>query len=391
MILCDCDSIFSLFFLQIDTVCTYIYYIVSMANGSHKNHQNTQALVTMVPSNNKSDISANVQQIEQLQSKLEATSDEKIKLEEALEKKKEELEDAGQELNECHTHIQEMHQQISELEKRYEELYQAKSHLDKLFQSLNSGNDANQNRFATEKLQWNEDKITFLEEIRTKDNKIDELSTIQVEYEKTIKELRDKLANANNNNQVQASKGKDNDEGINGIEQNNNVKSTDEETKQKMIQLLDTARKYRSQNEKYSEDNKKLKEKLKAYKRRDEVNKQLRDNWNKQLNQMEQAVLLANEIYNRERTRHEAEMAEKDVEILKLRKFLLSFTNRHAKSSKTLMANGTNGATTPNGSSRSNARLSKPRPTKNIVVPKIIKAGGNRKSINRRVEQKSDQ
>merc|ERR1711971_1133243 len=72
----------------------------------------------------------------------------------------------------------------------------------------------------------------------------------------------------------------------------------------------------------------KLRHKLAAYKTRDEVNKQLRENWAKQLNQMEQAVLLANEIYNRERTRHEAEIAEKDVEILKLRKFLLSFTQR---------------------------------------------------------------
>ena len=170
-----------------------------------------------------------------------------------------------------------------------------------------------------------------------------------------------------------------------------------------MIALLDTARRYRSQNEKNSEEIKKLREKLKAYKRRDEVNKQLRDNWNKQLNQMEQAVLLANEIYNRERTRHEAEMAEKDVEILKLRKFLLSFTNRHAKSTKS----------TPQRQSRSNGngrtnRLNINAPNPNapgarkskIVKPKVIRAGGhalkvrnfNNNSIKKRtqIEQKSD-
>merc|ERR1719471_34144 len=94
----------------------------------------------------------------------------------------------------------------------------------------------------------------------------------------------------------------------------------------------------------------KLRHKLAAYKTRDEVNKQLRENWAKQLNQMEQAVLLANEIYNRERTRHEAEIAEKDVEILKLRKFLLSFTQRSQK------------------------RSYRPTSKRKIVKPKVIKA-----------------
>eukprot|EP01084_Bolivina_argentea_P319128 553541_1 len=97
---------------------------------------------------------------------------------------------------------------------------------------------------------------------------------------------------------------------------------------------------------------------------------------------MEQAVLLANEIYNRERTRHEAEMAEKDVEILKLRKFLLSFTNRHAKSQKSLIThngghqqrkinkNGISSLRTPTDLNAPGARKSK------IVKPKVIKAGG---------------
>ena len=157
----------------------------------------------------------------------------------------------------------------------------------------------------------------------------------------------------------------------------------EKDQKQKMIVLLDTARKYRAQNEKYADDNKKLKEKLKAYKRRDEVNKQLRDNWNKQLNQMEQAVLLANEIYNRERTRHEAEMAEKDVEILKLRKFLLSFTNRHAKSTKSLASNGSEGVIR-NGNKSNGIQLNTPDSNapgarkSRIVKPKVIKAGCNK-------------
>ena len=368
-------------------------------NGTHKAAQNTQALVTMVPKSGSSaqNSAANVQQIEALQAKLDSAIDDRSKLEEQLEKKKEENEDAAQELNECHTHIQEMHGQIAELEKRYEELYSAKAHLDKLFQSISSGNDASQNRFATEKSQWNQDKMEFLEEIRTKDNKIEELQTIQMEHDKTIKELREKMANMNGFGTK-----KDNEVKQESIPSPNG-KTENDDQKQKMTILLDTARKYRAASEKYAEENKKYKEKLKAYKRRDEVNKQLRDNWNKQLNQMEQAVLLANEIYNRERTRHEAEMAEKDVEILKLRKFLLSFTNRHAKSSKSVLSNGSEGV------SRNGNKSNGPRATLNvndsntpgarksrIVKPKVIKAGAtvikrNTNAIRKPVtEQKSD-
>merc|ERR1712154_521565 len=154
-----------------------IYYSMNVkkmgSSGSNKHHNtnnNTTALVTMVPHSGD-----NGKQLEILQNKLEAINDEKIKLTEDMNKKLEELEDANQELNECHAHIQEMHQQTSELQKRYEELHSAKSHLDKLFQSLNSGNDANQNRFKTEKIQWSEDKAQFLEDIRTKEIKIEEL------------------------------------------------------------------------------------------------------------------------------------------------------------------------------------------------------------------------
>jgi len=128
-----------------------------------------------------------------------------------------------------------------------------------------------------------------------------------------------------------------------------------------------------------AEENRKLRSKLKAYKTRDEVNKQLRENWNKQLNQMEQAVLLANEIYNRERTRHEAEIAEKDVEILKLRKFLLSFTNRHTKGKSSMAGDGagdSNGHANGGRGGGSKMRSSK------IVKPKVI--GGGHKVKGRR-------
>eukprot|EP00483_Globobulimina_turgida_P004639 UN04648 len=119
---------------------------------------------------------------------------------------------------------------------------------------------------------------------------------------------------------------------------------------------------------------------------------------------MEQAVLLANEIYNRERTRHEAEMAEKDVEILKLRKFLLSFTNRHAKSSKSIPSSNGHSSHSKRNHLHSPFKPNEPGARKSkIVKPKVIKAGGNavkitsfqnKRSIIRlpklKMEQKSD-
>merc|ERR1712228_214141 len=107
--------------------------------------------------------------------KLDDINDEKLKLNEMLIKKKEEWNDAQLELKEGHSHIEELRNTNSIINKRYEELHSAKAHLDKLFQSLNTGTDANTSRFNTEKLQWNEDKMSFIEDIRIKDNKINEL------------------------------------------------------------------------------------------------------------------------------------------------------------------------------------------------------------------------
>merc|ERR1712130_652986 len=97
-------------------------------------------------------------------------------------------------------------------------------------------------------------------------------------------------------------------------------------------------------------------------------------------------MLLANDIYNRERTRHETEMAEKDVEIMKLRKFLLSFTNKQRKTAKIhqhrngMTSNGSisSSGSTPNGHHKlSNTQPGAPRKSK-IVKPKVIKPGASR-------------
>lgn len=382
----------------------------------HHADNNTTALVTMVPS--QSNARSTAKQIEALQAKLETISDAKSQLEESLDKKREELEDVTQEKNEYESHLEEAEEQNKELQKRYEELFQSHEHLQKLFASLASGNNA-ESRFTAEKGQWQEDRMQFLEDLRNKDNRIEELNEVQSQNEQIIQSLKRRLHDAEQRaNSAMSLQIEGQDQGLNlspssspkgnmsstlaangtvngknkKVQHQHNVSnmshsstsSLSEPMRAKIVTLADTAKKLRAQNEKMAEETRKLRSKLKAYKTRDEVNKQLRENWNKQLNQMEQAVLLANEIYNRERTRHEAEIAEKDVEILKLRKFLLSFTNRHTKGRSSLMggpANGTmNGA--PNGQ-RSKGNVPGARSSK-IVKPKVI-GGGHKALKGRRV------
>ena len=120
-------------------------------------------------------------------------------------------------------------------------------------------------------------------------------------------------------------------------------KSLTEQQLKEFKVLFNFSRKLQERCKKYESEQKKLKNKLKVYKKRDDVNKQLRENWNKQLEQMEAAVLLANEIYHRERLAHESQIAEKNVEIVKLRKFLISLTNGRMNangSSTNVLANG---------------------------------------------------
>ncbi len=95
------------------------------------------------------------------------------------------------------------------------------------------------------------------------------------------------------------------------------------------------------------------------FRKRDEVNKLLRANWSQQLDEMENAVLLANEIYEREKLRHEAEMIEKNVTIRKCKKMLLMFTNRTKRSGS--------------GEQRSSSRIVQP-------MARILR-GGQRKAM----------
>merc|ERR1712228_254664 len=110
----------------------------SSSNFKHNPNQNTTALTTLIPDSHRN-TAKNDKLISDLQTKLDDINDEKLKLNEMLIKKKEEWNDAQLELKECHSHIEELRNTNSIINKRYEELHSAKAHLDKLFQSLNTG------------------------------------------------------------------------------------------------------------------------------------------------------------------------------------------------------------------------------------------------------------
>merc|ERR1711881_71277 len=67
---------------------------------------------------------------------------------------------------------------------------------------------------------------------------------------------------------------------------------------------------------------------------RDKFNQDLRNNWQSQLKQMEQAVLLCSQIHGRDRKKFAAELAEKDEEIKKLRAYVQKMHEMRNKQAK---------------------------------------------------------
>jgi len=70
-----------------------------------------------------------------------------------------------------------------------------------------------------------------------------------------------------------------------------------------------------AQNEKYAQQ-------MKAFAQREQYNDKLRRNWQTQLRQMEQALLLSNQINNQNRAKYQQTITEKDTEIAKLRAYV---------------------------------------------------------------------
>merc|ERR1719193_1919651 len=75
-------------------------------------------------------------------------------------------------------------------------------------------------------------------------------------------------------------------------------------------------------------ENKRNKKQIQMMEQRERYNDALRRNWNNQLAQMEQAVLLANQIHNRERQQFQLELEDHTQENIRLKKFLRVLSSR---------------------------------------------------------------
>merc|ERR1711879_906 len=75
-------------------------------------------------------------------------------------------------------------------------------------------------------------------------------------------------------------------------------------------------------------------EKMKAVEMRQQYNDKLRRNWQAQLQQMEQALLLSNQINNQTRTKFNETIRQKDVEIAKLQSYVTTILQRQRTARK---------------------------------------------------------
>merc|ERR1719494_513759 len=75
-------------------------------------------------------------------------------------------------------------------------------------------------------------------------------------------------------------------------------------------------------------ENKRYKKQIQMMEQRERYNDALRKNWNNQLAQMEQAVLLANQIHNRDRQQFQLELEDHTQENIRLKKFLKVLSSR---------------------------------------------------------------
>merc|ERR1711964_779810 len=81
---------------------------------------------------------------------------------------------------------------------------------------------------------------------------------------------------------------------------------------------------------------------------RDKFNQDLRANWQNQLKQMEQAVLLCSQIHGRDRKKFAAELAEKEEQIKKLKAYVQKMNDMRAKQNKSVFG-GSNRIRVPVG------------------------------------------
>lgn len=103
--------------------------------------------------------------------------------------------------------------------------------------------------------------------------------------------------------------------------ENINVLSSDEKD-QTVHKLLTEKQEMRRKVTELQGQNEKYGQQMRAFTQREQYNDKLRRNWQTQLRQMEQALLLSNQINNQNRAKYQQTITEKDSEIAKLRAYV---------------------------------------------------------------------
>merc|ERR1719384_3096544 len=93
-------------------------------------------------------------------------------------------------------------------------------------------------------------------------------------------------------------------------------KGSDEQA-QTVHKLLTKKQEMRRQVTDLQDSNQKYAQQMKAFTQHEQYNDKLRRNWQTQLRQMEQALLLSNQINNQNRAKYQQTITEKDSEIAK--------------------------------------------------------------------------
>jgi len=97
---------------------------------------------------------------------------------------------------------------------------------------------------------------------------------------------------------------------------------------ERRAQLLDEKDHLSNQLRDLKKENRRNKRQIQMMEQRERYNDALRRNWNNQLAQMEQAVLLANQIHNRDRQQFQLELEDHTQENIRLKKFLKVLSSR---------------------------------------------------------------
>jgi len=97
---------------------------------------------------------------------------------------------------------------------------------------------------------------------------------------------------------------------------------------ERLAKLLDEKEALNNRLRDIEKENKRNKKQIQVMEQRERYNDALRRNWNNQLAQMEQAVLLANQIHNRDRQQFQLELEDHTQENIRLKKFLRVLSSR---------------------------------------------------------------